>query len=145
LGNTRSNPNTGANYTNGTLIASGHVVNNVSNFTANPDGTVGIGSYNLAFAFDYVNNAYLDIVTNNITGFTLTGTTNTPPQYKPANFWDGTATAGLTNVTLKVDSSLSFTAASVAALPEPSSLALVGVALGGLGLSASMRRRNMKH
>lgn len=118
-------------YTDGTLILSGHLVFNSSSFTLSSG--VGTGSFDLRFVIDYVDPLYLDAATGGIIGDKITGTTNVPTFFTPAKMWDGTATSG--GLLLKVDSSETF----IARIPEPGTLALMGLGLVGLG--ASLRRR----
>lgn len=116
----------------GKLILSGRLVSAASSFSVDPlsGGNLGTGSFDLRFVIDYVDNNYLDIATNSIFGDKLTGSINVPSQFTPNQAWDGTLSAGLNKLLLKVDSSESF----IQAVPEPGSLALVGLALLGAGL-----------
>ena len=117
----------------GTLILSGHLVFNDASFTAS--GAVGTGSFDSRFMIDYVDPAYLDIVTGSIYQDKFTGTTNVPSFFTPTMMWDGTTPT--TVPFLKVDSSQSF----AARVPEPATLALMGLGFAGLALGS---RRKMQ-
>jgi hypothetical protein len=111
----------------GILILSGHLVFNEASFTAS--GPVGTGSFDSRFQIDYVDPAYLDIVTDAVFLDKITGTTNVPSFFTPSHVWDGATPS--TVPLLKIDSSQSFIAA---AIPEPATLALMGLSLAGLAL-----------
>ncbi len=116
----------------GIIILSGHLVFNDASFTAS--GTVGTGSFDSRFMIDYVDAAYLDIVTGSIFQDKVTGTTNVPSFFNPTMMWDGATPT--TVPFLKVDSSQSFAAEAV---PEPGTLAIMG--LGFAGLAMGTRRK----
>jgi hypothetical protein len=119
----------------GIMIMSGHLVFNEASFTAT--GAVGTGSFDSRFVIDFVDPAFLDLVTGNIFLDRFTGTTNVPSFFTPAVMWDGTAP---TNVPLlKVDSSQSFAAL---AIPEPATLALMGLGFAGLAMGSRRKPRD---
>ena len=118
----------------GIIILSGHLVFNDASFTAS--GTVGTGSFDSRFMIDYVDAAYLDIVTGSIFQDKVTGTTNVPSFFRPTTMWDGATPT--TVPFLKVDSSQSFAALAV---PEPGTLAIMGLGFAGLAMGS---RRKVK-
>jgi hypothetical protein len=109
----------------GVLILSGHLVFNEASFSAS--GAVGTGSFDSRFMIDYVDPLYLDVVTGSIFIDKFTGTTNVPSFFTPTMMWDGATPT--TVPFLKVDSSQSF-----ATIPEPATLALIGLGFAGLAL-----------
>ncbi|MYM85255.1 PEP-CTERM sorting domain-containing protein [Duganella sp. FT50W] len=109
----------------GILILSGHLVFNEASFSAS--GAVGTGSFDSRFMIDYVDPNYLDVVTGAIFVDKFTGTTNVPSFFTPTMMWDGATPT--TVPFLKVDSSQSF-----ATIPEPATLALIGLGFAGLAL-----------
>ena len=109
----------------GILIMSGHLVFNEASFSAS--GAVGTGSFDSRFMIDYVDPNYLDAVTGSIFVDKFTGTTNVPSFFTPTMMWDGSTPT--TVPFLKVDSSQSF-----ATIPEPATLALIGLGFAGLAL-----------
>jgi len=117
----------------GTMIMSGHLVFNDASFTAS--GAIGTGSFDSRFMIDYVNPLFLDVVTGSIFLDKFTGTTNVPSFFTPEMMWDGTTPSSVP--LLKVDSSQSFAAAAV---PEPGTLALLG--LGFAGIALRVRRKS---
>jgi hypothetical protein len=118
----------------GIIIMSGHLVSHSASFTSSgPE--LGTGSFDSQFQIDYVDPAYLDIVTGSIFLDKFTGTTNVPTFFRPTSTWDGATPT--TVPFFKVDSSQSFGALAV---PEPGTLAVMGLGLAGLALGR--RRQN---
>lgn len=130
----------------GTKILEATLIGNTSSFTASSPG-VGTGSFDLTFLITYVNSLYLDIsnlVGNGGTGGPIfseriTGTLTQPTGAGvpvPVVMWDGTPAAG--NQLFKIDSSQAF------AVPEPGTVALLGIGLAGFSGFGVLRRRNPK-
>jgi hypothetical protein len=134
--------------TDGTLILSAHIIGNDSTFTATSPG-VGQGSFTLTFAIDFFNPLFVDVSNLAINGGTglpifqdiITGTLVQPATEAtlgytpPTHMWNGTPVAG--NQLFKVDSSETF----APAVPEPGSLALLGLGLGIAGFAGLRRAR----
>ncbi|MYM68260.1 PEP-CTERM sorting domain-containing protein [Pseudoduganella sp. FT55W] len=117
----------------GIMIMSGHLVFNEASFSAS--GAVGTGSFDSRFMIDYVDPLYLDAVTGSIFVDKFTGTTNVPSFFTPTMMWDGATPT--TVPFLKVDSSQSF-----ATIPEPATLALIGLGFAGLALGTRRKAQS---
>ena len=117
----------------GIMIMSGHLVFNEASFSAS--GAVGTGSFDSRFMIDFVDPRYLDAVTGSIFVDKFTGTTNVPSFFTPTMMWDGSTPT--TVPFLKVDSSQSF-----ATIPEPATLALIGLGFAGLALGTRRKAQS---
>ncbi|MYM99038.1 PEP-CTERM sorting domain-containing protein [Duganella vulcania] len=117
----------------GVMVMSGHLIFNEANVTT--AGGISTGAFDIRFQIDFVDSRYLDVATGSVFQNNITGAATMPSTYSPATMWDGTAAGGVP--LMKFDGSGSF---ALAPLPEPATLALVGIGFAGLALG---RRRKL--
>ena len=139
-----ANQAAGTGFTDGVSIISGTIDSGLNAFIATcaipGAGCLGSGGGTVFGTVTTTNNTY---VNPNLVGTQVQSTLNVPgspaPNYTPAAFVNGIATLNdANNFQLQADGSQDFTQA----VPEPATLALLGVALFGLGWSERRSRRS---